>query len=467
MANKKIKKKIEQTPQSLKPVQKSKNPKEAQNSEDKKTELEIVALKNKIVATTNKNIEKDIEQLKHKISSAAKSMTSIPKPLKHLNPHFEELRKFFDGYQNPPNFLADIISCLAMVSSEEENLYCLKYKLQSNNDDISLWGDDYIRHLSREIIAESKKRRENIIESSKITSIAKKIVDFYFKNAAEAEAVDLLVEIGRLDILLEKSDKESAPRIASYLFQCLHYIPSEMEDFEKMAKTAFELHARCGNYSEALLIALIANDDELINKALNSCKTDIEKLQLSYMVGLTRNANGYENLSVSEKMVSAAGNEDLGNWFDLLAKELSVMEPKKMEDIYKSHLIDRSTFGKYEKTIQTSSQNLNSARENLATTFANAIVHAGFGNDTLVSPEDSDWVFKNRDRGKASAVASIGLVNMWKLEKGFQAVDRFSESVDEELKAGSLLGFSLVGCGIKSDLDASAALLADHLESES
>jgi 26S proteasome regulatory subunit N1 len=89
-----------------------------------------------------------------------------------------------------------------------------------------------------------------------------------------------------------------------------------------------------------------------------------------------------------------------------LARDIEVMEPKSPEDIYKVHLIDGRG---------ATSSSLDSARQNLAATFVNAFVNAGFGQDKLMTaPSDSsgsgssgNWLFKNKEHGKASAAASL------------------------------------------------------------
>lgn len=49
-----------------------------------------------------------------------------------------------------------------------------------------------------------------------------------------------------------------------------------------------------------------------------------------------------------------------------------------------------------------STSNIESARGNLAGSFVNAFVNAGFGNDKLMveAEEGSSWVYKNKDHGK-------------------------------------------------------------------
>ena len=47
---------------------------------------------------------------------------------------------------------ADILSCLSMVMSETRE--CLKFRLEGSDEDIGLWGHEYIRHLAGEVAAE-------------------------------------------------------------------------------------------------------------------------------------------------------------------------------------------------------------------------------------------------------------------------------------------------------------------------
>jgi 26S proteasome regulatory subunit N1 len=76
------------------------------------------------------------------------------------------------------------------------------------------------------------------------------------------------------------------------------------------------------------------------------------------------------------------GNTQLSEHYLQLARDLDVMEAKTPEDVYKSHLVEgRASDG----------PTIDSARQNLASTFVNGFVNAGFGTDKLVTadPEGS------------------------------------------------------------------------------
>lgn len=85
------------------------------------------------------------------------------------------------------------------------------------------------------------------------------------------------------------------------------------------------------------------------------------------------------------------------------------MEAKTPDDIYKAHLTDSRT---------PSNANVDSARQNLAATFVNGLVNAGFGTDKLMTGTGEEasssaaagggnWLFKNKEHGKTSAAASV------------------------------------------------------------
>lgn len=52
--------------------------------------------------------------------------------------------------------------------------------------------------------------------------------------------------------------------------------------------------------------------------------------------------------------------------------------------------------------------NVDSARGNLAGTFVNAFVNAGFGNDKLMveAEEGASWIYKNKDHGEQQCFES-------------------------------------------------------------
>lgn len=133
---------------------------------------------------------------------------------------------------------------------------------------------------------------------------------------------------------------------------------------------------------------------------------------------------------------------------------------------------------------------MDSAKQNLASTFVNAFVNIGFGKDKLLFvPEGSEWLYKNKESGMLSAAASLGMIMMWNLEEGYTALDQYTFSQQDYIKAGALLGqgdthatshthtdththvfvfiTGLISCSVTSDMDCALALLPDHLNPSS
>lgn len=72
-------------------------------------------------------------------------MTSVPKPLKFMKPHYDTMKTIYEKITEPnvKKLCADIISVLAMTMAEGRE--CLKYRLSSDLDKIGDWGHEYVR----------------------------------------------------------------------------------------------------------------------------------------------------------------------------------------------------------------------------------------------------------------------------------------------------------------------------------
>merc|ERR1719418_541287 len=138
-------------------------------------------------------------------------MTSVPKPLKFMIPHFDTMKACHGKMEEDAvkKQCADVVSVLAMTMSEERE--CLKYKLMGNTstEEIELWGHEYVRHLSGEVVNEYNNLDETEAQfeskKSELVELAKKIVPSQMKHNTEAEACDLLMEVEQLDLLLAAS----------------------------------------------------------------------------------------------------------------------------------------------------------------------------------------------------------------------------------------------------------------------
>lgn len=399
-----------------------------------------------------------LTQLAAKIKASTTSMTSVPKPLKFLRPHFGTLKDVYEKINDNSvkKYCADIISILAMTVSEDRE--CLKYRLLGSQEEIGSWGHEYVRHLAGEICQEYATLIDKKSDHMKqLMSLAEDIVPYHMTHNAEAEACDLVMEIERLDMLHQYVDEDAFPRVTLYLTSCVPYV-SEPEN-TSLLRCALDLFRKFNRFPEALRIAMQLNDLDLISEIFWACEDSSIQKQMAFMLNRQQiylEVSGDENTDLNDIMMNA----HLNNHFLNLGRELDIMEPKTPDDIYKTHLdSNRPTFGP--------SASVDSARQNLASSFVNGFVNAGFGQDKLLMVDGNKWLYKNREHGMLSATASLGLILLWDVDGGLGQIDKYLYSSEEYIKAGGLLACGIVNCGVRSDCDPALALLGDYVQHNS
>ena len=199
------------------------------------------------------------------------------------------------------------------------------------------------------------------------------------------------------------------------------------------------------------------NDLDLIKEIMEACKDTTELKQMAFMLGRQRNAYESEHPDgLGEELNQIIAQEKLSEYYKQLARDLDQMEPKHPDSIFKTHLEER----------KVGEAQLDSAEQNLAKTYVNAFVNAGLSNDLLISKKEGadDWVFSNKDEGQLAAAASLGLLQIWDIDEGLEAIDKYLERPEDNIQAGSYLALGILCSGIKNDADAAYAILGDKLE---
>ncbi|KRT86061.1 hypothetical protein AMK59_2926 [Oryctes borbonicus] len=159
-----------------------------------------------------------------------------------------------------------------------------------------------------------------------------------------------------------------------------------------------------------------------------------------------------------EDIVNILNNNHLNSNFQNLARELDILEPKSPEDVYKTWLEPTPL------RPSVLSENVDSARQNLAASFVNGFVNAGFGKDKLLTGDDGNrWIYRNKDHGMLSATAALGLLYLWDVDGGLTPIDKYLYSKDDQIKAGTLLALGIVNCRVHNECDPALALLADFV----
>lgn len=494
-------------------------------------QAEINSLVEAIKQENEQSIVPALEQLRSIIRESTTSMTSIPKPLKYLRSKYNDLKAAHSTIKDDKikRDLADIISILAMTITEatfkpqttesgeskangnsapvttngasttstsaaqikaqetdssadvpmitspipgptspghselptieEEPIKLspdesLTYLLMGNQNDIGCWGHEYVRHIAGQI---AQKWLSEDCDQEKLLKLVHLIVPYNMKHNSESEAVDLLMEIEKLSLLEHYLDNEDAcSRVCLYLICCVPFVADP--DNIMALNTAIRIFLKFKKYSEALPVAIQLGDMEMIKSILNNCPDRSVQKQMALQLGRQQ----IFITSADPELRDLMSNTHLNVNFLRLAHELDIMEPKTPDDIYKTHLenINRPTY--------SGSSNVDSARGNLASSFVNGFVNAGFGKDKLLSGKDGiSWLHRQRDHCMLSATASLGLLMLWDVDEGLSQIDKHLYAPEENIKAGALLACGIVSCGVKNDCDPAFALLHEHVEGNS
>ena len=89
-----------------------------------------------------------------------------------------------------------------MVSSEEEDSNeALVYCLQGTKKNLVGWGHEYLRCLAGQIGKEYDSRVKNEESTDDINQLVDQIIPEFIDHNEEPEAVDLLLEVERLEAL--------------------------------------------------------------------------------------------------------------------------------------------------------------------------------------------------------------------------------------------------------------------------
>ncbi|KAL9126444.1 MAG: hypothetical protein Q9217_004500 [Psora testacea] len=458
------------------PIKKDKNGKHiingTQGDEPQEEELseEDQTLKNELEMLVSRLQEPEtslyipaLDAIKDFIKTSTSSMTAVPKPLKFLRPHYDDLCKTYDQWPSgkEKDSFADVLSVLGMTQGDEEKLDTLKYRLVAPSQDLGAWGHEYVRHLALEIGQDYQKRMTDDVDAQDLIDLARTLVPYFLSHNAEADAVDIMSELEIIQEIPKYLDENTYARICLYMVSMVNLL-TYPED-QQFLHTAHDIYKQYNKLPQAMVLAIRLNDIELIQDDFDSTTDIAMKRQMALLVA--RQQIWLESLLGDEdqELVECLSNTKLPDHFKSLAKELNILEPKMPEDIYKTHL---------ESTRTAGLTNVDSARHNLASAFVNAFTNAGFGQDKMLldigEGEKTSWIFKTKEDGQLSTTASLGMLLRWDVENGLDKLDKYTYAEDNQIRAGALLAIGVLNSGVRMDSEPALALLSaeDNINSK-
>lgn len=340
-----------------------------------------------------------------------------------------------------------------MTYGDEEKLETLKYRLlAAKSEDLGSWGHEYIRHLALEIGQEYQNRLNADKDTQDLVDLALSLIPYFLSHNAEADAVDLLSELEKIEVIPEYLDENTYGRVCLYMVSMVNLL-TYPED-QQFLRTAHQIYVRFNELTRAIIVAIRLNDTELIKSDIKATSDHSLRKQMAFLV-----ARQQIWLDVSpedeedQSFMDCLNNTSIHNHFKSLGKELNILDPKMPEDIYKTHL----------ETRGAGLTNVDSARHNLASAFVNCFANAGFGNDNmmLVEGDKSSWIWKTKDDGMLSTTASMGMLLHGDVEVGLDTIDKFTYANEDNIKAGALLAIGILNSGVRIDSEPALALLSD------
>ncbi|KAM0675133.1 26S proteasome non-ATPase regulatory subunit 2 [Gurleya vavrai] len=364
--------------------------------------------------------------------------------LKLLNDHRTVLTDLYNSdtlSQENKKTLSDILSLIYVLTDPNISL---TYRLLGNTVPLGNFGHQYIKKLLSIIITEKKEKSNEIIEL---------IIDgikFLFSHNCEVDGIDFLLELNMQDILPFFVDDHNFERVETYVSECLFYErkmenvllsiyrrrkdyvklvillfrigKEKLQSFIRMEDVSFgdcnsKLDFESYNKGEIFGYEMKKNLKETLFFILRTCEWN-QFLQIIFILGrinyffkeknfleilnFREESKDLENFDEKIKLVkSIINNKFLPTVNRFLHKDLQIISPFSIEKFIKG-------IPKLENEV--------TLRFFSPLCVANALVHCGFGYDSLLFTQDSEYnvdlntISENDKLELISIYGSLGLI---------------------------------------------------------
>jgi len=164
------------------------------------------------------------------------------------------------------------------------------------------------------------------------------IVPFLIKGHSETEAVDLLIEVEKLENLVQYCNDVNSKRICQYLLASSNYA-ADTDELKKILIIAYEIYTKSKEYANALRVAIKLNNYDMMRNTVESCPNQTMKRQLAFI--LARQRIFLTGDCVDGDLEAIISNLKTCDFYRKLARDLDVLEPKHPDSVFKSHLEEK------------------------------------------------------------------------------------------------------------------------------
>ncbi|KAI5190182.1 26S proteasome regulatory subunit N1 [Nematocida sp. AWRm77] len=360
-----------------------------------------------------------LSMLVQKLRSSTSMASTIPKILLYLISHKSILKEILGTLSGEnKKTMADILS---VVSATSDGIEALMYRLEGGSTSLDIWGHQYVKKLSSDIIKVHKE--ETDVPKESLQKILQDVLSCLFRFNSEYDALDLLIEVDLLETLPEYVDADNLDRVCAYLYSIIPYLGRDAR--KKSASALIEIHKQAGQIVEYTSLMVREQRIEELQALMNTEPPAVQ-LQMAYV------------LAKHEVRITAPTQ-----------KLQDILDGRHMKEI-NEYVAQRLELGRTEK--DTSAGNMGS--------FPEALAKVSFSNEELPTQE-------NKKSYKISSQSSKGLLYLWNPEKAMEELEEHLFSEDKYLKVSSILALSASTCRVRDEHETVLAVVKESLSTNS
>ncbi|KAI5170750.1 26S proteasome regulatory subunit N1 [Nematocida sp. LUAm3] len=356
-----------------------------------------------------------LRMLVQKLRSSTSVASTIPKILMYLISQKDILREILDTlHGSNREIMADILS---VISAASEDLDSLRYRIQGGSTSLDIWGHQYIKKLTNDIIR--CYRSESTITKQELLKVLSEVIPCLFKFNSECDAIDLLIEVDLLHLLPEYIDRDNVDRGTSYLTGLLPYL-------EKTVRSK----------SNCALIEIYREQE----RPCDYTPLMIEEMQMDELQVALREEPHHVALQMAYILAKYSV------WFRVSNEQIqSILNNEHI------HVLNRYVAEKLE-LLQEKDRSIGS--------FPEALTKASFFSEKISEKE-------SKKNFKISSLGSIGFFYLWDPKACLDAIGDQLFSDDGVDRVTSILALSVSGCNVHDENDTLLAAAREALSTNS
>ncbi|EIJ94723.1 uncharacterized protein NEPG_00247 [Nematocida parisii ERTm1] len=323
------------------------------------------------------------------------------------------------------------LKCTIMSAEEKRGMSLSKNLSVSESKDAEAEAGDVeeSKHPEKEDALELTPEMEGPLEA-----VIAEVVECMFKFNCECECIDFLLDIDRIEMLLEHIDRDNQERIIRYMQALMYFIRNE-----RVTETFLEVLKKSKKLEEyAVFMIREKKYEQLLDETVGFSKVD--QIKIFYIMG-------------KHEMWSKVPKSRWNAFTQTVSKE------KFPNGFSPEHITSNAYMADLNKYV---SERLELNKEIVGDfgSFSDALSKASFSAETLAEPE-------NKKTYKITTQCSKGLLYLWDQNKALNELEEHIFSEDGYLKVSSILALATATCKVYDYNDTVLAAVTEGLDTKS